>query len=128
MFASERYFRQIDKIHKHAYQKPEDQIIAEIREAFFSILGSQPDALKRELFNFYVEDYYDNRDQYGDFFDRAEGLSRIVDLFNREYDEGDSFSPDELDLLKALVNEHADTMDIDTLTFIMDLLLSKGHI
>jgi hypothetical protein len=129
MFASESYWKKIDRIRKNCPEGLEDKTMAVIREAFFFQIKHLPSSLRHSLFNHYVERFYERADEYKDFFEVAYFLGGLVDLFNKEYDEeADPLAAEDWSVVRDLVNESAPEMDLETLTYVMRLLLSKGHV
>jgi hypothetical protein len=131
MFVSERFYKQLSKIRKNSPGKPEERLVAEVREVFFAALRDLPENMMHDLFNFYVALHYEKKDQDKDrdVYGFADHLGAVIDLFNREYDEANGpLSQQEWLTVKELSDEYAEEIDLETLTYIMNLLLSAGYI
>jgi hypothetical protein len=127
MYASNIYSKKLKAIRKKTDEVPEEQLMARVRDAFFSAMGNLPDRMKHDLFNSCVERYVSEKDRYKSFFEMAYYLGRLVDLFDRQYDDV-NYPLEEADweIIRILVDENAGEMDIETVQYIMNVLLSKG--
>ena len=106
-----------------------NRVTAEIREAFFRALEGQPQGLKHDIFNHYVQVYYDGPGRAGSFLDAAEGLLPVVDIFHRDFSaEDESLSDAELDFLRTVVDSYAAEIDLELVTDVMNLLLARGRL
>ncbi len=129
MYVSDRYLKKVRKIRQNSQGKPDERILAEIREAFLVQFGHLPVNMRHDLFNAFVELYYGGESPYRDVFEFSEHLSAVVDLYNREFDDPNAkMSEREWISVKNLTDEFAEELDIDTLTYVMNQLLSEGYI
>ena len=129
MYVSDRYYKHVRKIRSNSKDKPKEQLLAEVREVYLAYLDNLPINMKHDLFNSFVEMYYGTENQYQDIFGFAEHLGGLIDLFNREYDDPNvTMSDREWIAVRDLTDEFAEELDIETLTYVMDQLLSGGHI
>jgi hypothetical protein len=129
LYVSDRYLKKVRKIRQNSQGKPEERILAETREAFLVQFGHLPLNMKHDLFNAFVELYVSGESPYPDVFEFAQHLSALVDLYNREFDDPNiKMSEKEWIAVKNLTDEFAEELDIETLTYVMNQLLSGGYI
>jgi len=129
MYVSDRYHKHVRKIRSNSEDKPEERLIAEVREVYLAHLNHLPMNMRHDLFNSFVEMYYVTENQHQDVFEFAEHLGGLIDLFNREYDDPNmTMSDREWIVVRDVTDEFAEELDIETLTYVMNQLLSEGHI
>ena len=129
MYVSDRYHKHVRKIRRNSKDKPKERLLAEVRDVYLAYLDNLPMNMRHDLFNFFVETYYRTKNKHQDIFEFAEHLGGLIDLFNREYDDPNATMSDrEWIAVRNLTDEFADDLDIETLTYVMNQLLSGGHI
>ncbi len=115
------FFRGIKKIRKNYYADKSIDVENEIKE----LLGKNvavAETIQEDLYVKYCEDSEN-------LFDSANQLSDVVDLLNCDYDEtNDPLEEDDWLFVKNIVNSCADEMNMDTVTYIMRLIVEKGYI
>lgn len=95
------------------------EMIEEIKELFIKSMG-QPEELSLDIFDYVL----DNRDLEDSHVVR---LSDMVDLFQMDYDAGfNSLVIDDWSYLRDLVNEWAQEMDMDIVTYVMQNVVDAG--
>ncbi len=103
---------------KYNYECTED-FMKELEDLFIRALG-QPDEFSSELLD-YCFPGCQTDDKY---FDK---LADMVDIFNLDYDETvDRLEEEDWTYLKDLVNSWALDMDMDVVTYVMQLVVSAG--
>jgi hypothetical protein len=129
MYVSDKYHKHVRKIRSNSKDKPEERLLGEIREVYLANLNNLPVNMRHDLFNSFVQMYYESENQRQDIFVFAEHLGGVIDLFNREYDDANTTMSDrEWIVVRDLTDEFADDLDLETLTYVMNELLSGGHI
>jgi hypothetical protein len=129
MYISDRYLKQVRKIRRNSQDKSEERLLAEIREAFLVQFNQLPANMRHDLFNAFVEIYFDSDTRFRDVFEFAEHLGALIDLYNREFDDPNRKMTDqEWMVVKNLTDDFAEELDIETLTYVMNQLLSGGYI
>ena len=129
MYVSDKYNKHVRKIRSNSKDKPEERLLGEIREVYLANLNNLPVNMRHDLFNSFVQMYYESENQRQDIFVFAEHLGGVIDLFNREYDDANTTMSDrEWIVVRDLTDEFADDLDLETLTYVMNELLSGGHI
>jgi len=115
------FFRGIKKIKKKYYADNSINIEQEIKEILHKNVSVDENLLE-DLYTKYCENSEN-------IFDSAIYLSDVVDLFNCDYDEeNDPLNEEDWIFVKNIVNSCADELDMDTVTYIMRLVVEKGYI
>lgn len=104
---------------KYNYECTEE-FMADLQELFVKALG-QPEDFSIEL----MEYCYPGNSSEDKYFDK---LADMVDLFMMDYDESfDRLDSKDWAYLKELVNSWAMDMDMEIVTYVMQLVLSSGE-
>jgi hypothetical protein len=115
------FYRGLKKIKKNYYADKNTDINKEIKELLYKNVSLDESALDDVFFK-----YCDESDN---IFDSAFYLSDIVDLFNEEYDEvNDPLIEEDWLYIKNIVDASAEDMNLDTITYIMRLIVDRGFI
>ena len=115
------FYKGIKKIKKNFYaQKPDEAtVVGEIKELLYKNL-SIDDSICDDLYFRYCE-------ESENLFDSAFVLSDVVDLFNGEYDEvHDPLKESDWIYIRTVVNSCADEMNLEIVTYIMQLIVDRG--
>ena len=103
---------------KYQYECTEE-FLKELEELFKKALGL-PEDFSSELMDY----CYPGSEVDDKYFDK---LADMVDIFNMEYDENvDTLEKEDWIYLKDLVNSWALDMDMDLVTYVMQLVVSAG--
>jgi len=115
------FYRGIKKIKKNYYADNKIDVEKDIRELLYKNV-SIDDSVLDEVYS----KYCGNSEN---LFDSAFYLSDIVDLFNEEYDEvNDPLNEADWIYIRNMVDSCAEDLNLDTITYIMRLVVDRGFI
>jgi hypothetical protein len=120
------YYRSINYARKHAGTGPAEDTIRRAEEAFYRCLADLPQPFLEEAFRYYADRI--RRAETDELYDAVYHVGDVIDLLAREYDEQNApLAEDEWQFLQELVSDHADQIDMETVSYIMGAALSGGH-
>jgi len=127
--ASERYERDVRRALKDLRDSGEAERLARVKPIFLTYIGHVPVALREELWEWYADRHVEGDPRFGDVMGLAVHLSGIIDIYDRAYDERRSpLDEDEWDLVHSLTNEGSPDMPMDTLEYVMQILMDRGRL
>lgn len=127
MFQSSGFQKRLRKIDSSVDRGDEQRRIDEIREAFSASLSSLPEPMRAELFDHFSGKYRADESSYT--VDDAIFLGDVIDLFTGTYDdERDPLDREDWDFVKDIIDENALELDMDTINYVMKLVVDKGAI
>ncbi len=127
MFASERFRRRINRIHKEFRTAGDEETVAEISRAFDVSLSSLPEDMRLDLFDYLMEKLESRRDSFPGLWDYTEYLGDVIDLLTMDYDERrDPLLAEDWDYLRDTISDYAVDLDMDVVNYVMQLVVSKG--
>jgi hypothetical protein len=127
MFQSSGFLKRLRKIDSSVDRGDEQRRIDEIRDAFSASLSSLPESMRAELFDHFSSKYRADESSYT--VDDAVFLGDVIDLFTGGYDdERDPLDADDWDFVKDIIDENALELDMDTINYVMKLVVDKGAI
>jgi hypothetical protein len=127
MFHSSGFQKRLRKIDSSVDRGDEQRRINEIRDAFSASLSSLPEPMRAELFDHFSSKYRADESSYT--IDDAIFLGDVIDLFTGAYDdERDPLDADDWDFVKDIIDENALELDMDTINYVMKLVVDKGAI
>jgi hypothetical protein len=122
MFQSRAFQKRLRKIDASA---DTDRFIGDVQAAFASTLAFLPEPMQAELFDYFAGKYRAVEDRYT--VDDALFLGEVVDLFTGEYDEeSDPLDDEDWDFVKDVIDENALELDMETMNYVMKLVVDKG--
>jgi hypothetical protein len=81
--------------------------------------------MQAELFDFFSRKYRADDDTYT--VDDALFLGEVIDLFTGEYnEETDPLDAEDWDFVKDIIDENALELDMQTVNYVMKLVVDKG--
>jgi hypothetical protein len=124
MFVSERFLGRLAKLRKQHREAPRDEQIELVREAFLSMMSGLPERMPEDVFEL-ITDRISERSTGDDvFIDEAKYLADVADLFAHQYDEeNDPIHPDDWELIGDIVNDYALDLDMETVNYVMKLVV-----
>ena len=129
MVASERYERDVRRALKDLRESTDAARLARIGPIFLTYLGHLPTQVREELWAWYVERHMDQDPRLSSVEDLALRLSAIVDIYDRAYDARRiALDEDEWELVHELTNEGSPDIPMDTLQYVMQLLMDRGRL
>jgi len=127
MFHSSGFQKRLRKIDSSVDRGGEQRRIDEIRDAFSASLSALPEPMRAELFDHFSSKYRADESSYT--VDDAIFLGDVIDLFTGAYDdERDPLDADDWDFVKDIIDENALELDMDTINYVMKLVVDKGAI
>ncbi len=115
------FYRGIKKIKKSYYNDKSIDFEKDIKELLYKNVPIAESILE--------DLYYKYCSGSENVFDSAKSLSDVVELFNCDYDEvNDPLKEEDWIYVRNIVNASADELDMDTVTYIMRLIVEKGYI
>lgn len=127
MFHSSGFQKRLRKIDSSIDRGDEQQRVDAIRDAFSASLSSLPEPMRAELFDYFSSKY--RADESGYTVEDAIFLGDVIDLFTGAYDdERDPLDADDWDFVKDIIDENALELDMDTINYVMKLVVDKGAI
>ncbi len=104
------------------------EIEERLRSLFFAGTRELPEALRDDLFDRYAGSLERDPGKDG-LFEAAARLGEIIDLFERDYDEeGDPLPAPEWDFIRDAVSESAGDLDVETLSYVMRLVVERHRL
>lgn len=127
MYGSERFRRRITKLPKtHADATPAQRIDM-ARDGFAGCLTGLPEGMVDDLFEYFHDKsapLLQTDQTLGEYSVR---LGAIIDLFLSNYDhQTDPVSPEDWEFVRETVDVFAVDMDMETVNYIMGLIVEKG--
>ena len=128
MFQSERFLGRLAKLRKDHRTADHDRQIELVHEAFLGLLPQLPASMAEELFDAFSEQIV-ARSSGSAFFDDAAYLADVADVIAGEYDaRNDPIVAEDWKLLGEIVNDYALDLDMDSVTYIMALVVDHGGV
>lgn len=125
MFQSRTFQKQLQKI--DASGESTERFLDDVQAAFASTLPFLPEPMQAELFDFFSRKYRADEEHYT--LDDALFLGEIVDLFTGEYnEETDPLDDEDWDFVRDVIDENALELDMQTVNYVMKLVVDKGAI
>ncbi len=116
----DRFLSLARRILKGSRDRTEDEVMTKLHDAFVSCIPELPDDLKHDI-AYHFENVTTGASQY------TEKLKEILYLFEQEYDRvEETFSRDDWEYLKDVVNDFALDIEQQRLTYIMQRITSRG--
>lgn len=113
------FYRGLKKIKKNYFRDKGQDIERDIKNLLYKNLDVD-EGLCDDL-------YYRYCDGSENIFDSAEILADLVDVFNGQYDEViDPLKEEDWVYIKNIVNASAEDMNMESMTYIMKLLVERG--
>jgi hypothetical protein len=129
MFASERFLSRLAKLRKEYRESPTDELVELVRSAFTSMLTGLPDSMPDDIYESVSERIIARGDQSESYLDQATYLSDVADLFALQYDEKtDPLHRDDWELIGQIVNDYALDLDMETVNYVMRLVVDHHGI
>jgi hypothetical protein len=127
--ASERYQRDVRKALTALREGTEDQRRARVAPLVLPYVGHMPKLQREELWDWYVDRYSGGDPRFPDVMSLSVRLGVIIDVFDRAYDARRTpLDDDEWELVRHLANEGSPEMPMDTLSYVMQLLMDQGRL
>ena len=124
MFPSERFLARISKFRKSNRTEPVDTQIAMIRNAFIDMNRHLPASLLEGLIEHFTMHLAEGPEDSA--FDRCEKLADVIDVLHEEYDNNnDPLDAEDWAPISEAVSDHADSLDMGFVTYIM--MLAVDH-
>ncbi|MFP4566695.1 MAG: hypothetical protein ACLFNX_09355 [Spirochaetaceae bacterium] len=125
MFQSNGFRKRLRKIDSSVDRDDGPRRIDEIRGAFSASLSFLPEPMRAELFDHFSAKYRAEASSYT--VDDALFLGDVIDLFSGAYDdEQDPLDAEDWDFVKDIIDENALELDMDTINYVMKLVVDKG--
>lgn len=129
MFTSERFLGRLAKLRKAHREEPLDRQISLVRDAFVPMLTGLPPGLVDELYELVTERIVERSGGEDPFFHDARYFADVADLFSLQYDEkNDPLHADDWKLIGELVNDYALDLDMETVNYVMRLVVDHHGI
>ena len=129
MDSSERFYRHLDKMKNLSSSLTFRNAVREVQSAFEEAMGNVPDQLPEAIYLYFLDSFNQAELPEEKFVEYSYRLGPYIDIFWRRYDEKeDPLSEEEWVFLKEAVSDAAGEMDLDLLTYIMQIILDKGLI
>jgi hypothetical protein len=117
MFHSRSFIAQAQKIRKHAAGDPE-VFARDLEERFTRQLSPLPAEAAAELFSHCTTTRTDVDEQ-------VQVLGDIIDLLHQQYDDAaDPLLPEDWILLREIIDQHADELDMALIQYVMERVVS----
>jgi hypothetical protein len=124
MFVSERFLGRLAKLRKAHRQDPRADQIGLVRDAFTGMMSGLPGQMVEDVFELFVDRIVERADDDAILLDEARYLADVADLFSLQYDEkNDPLHPDDWELVGDLVNDYALDLDMETVNYVMRLVV-----
>ncbi|NNM67730.1 MAG: hypothetical protein HKM06_06960 [Spirochaetales bacterium] len=124
MNTSDVYFKKAKEALRRSEGASQDRAIADVRDTLFHFLGELPDNMKYDIFNFYLERWFENGN--GDLYALAEAPMNLIDFMTGQVlDSEVEFSDAEWEMIRDGINANADSMDLRLLNQLMTILVDK---
>jgi len=122
------FYKKAKTIIKHSEGQVEDQRIAALRDHLVTNLKDFPKELVFDVFNFYLQDYFDQPQQERSLYDLADSFLPILSFFHGEpLAQEREFSDQEWTMIRESISASADFMDLEKLNFLVGVLVEKGQ-
>lgn len=123
MEISKFYTKSISKVFKKNYDKDISKFKSEFEPIFIDCFKILPEDVSSELFSRFVT--YSKRE----FKDALYNLCNVFELFEQNYDiENDPLNEEEWEYLKLIINDSNEELDIDTVKYMMQVMLDLSVI
>ncbi|WP_028972854.1 hypothetical protein [Spirochaeta cellobiosiphila] len=128
MSNTHRFEQQLKQLKKRLFQENLTNITDEVGVIFKDSLKRYPEDFVKEIYlhfrpSLLIAEGEANWDKY---FDLTAKLMDVIDLLNEEYSPESSLLEDSFwQFLGAIINDFAEDLDLDTLQFIMKILVDK---
>lgn len=123
MEISKLYNKRLSKVFKQNFDKDLSSFKSEFLPIFTDCFRILPEDISCEIFNRFVT--FSNRE----YKDALYNLINLFELFEENYDmEQDSFSEEEWDYIKIVINDCSDEIELDLVKYIMQVMLDLNHI
>ncbi|MFP4302249.1 MAG: hypothetical protein ACOC47_02035 [Alkalispirochaetaceae bacterium] len=117
MYTSDRFQKEFRKLRKS--ESPEE-LLLHLEQRFLRYLPGLPPELGQELFSHCYERWEAGA---GDLI-----FGDVLDLMQQQYDEeNDPLSDEDWETIREIVSSHAVDLDMHLVTYIMQLVVERGH-
>lgn len=124
MFVSERLLARLAKLRKQNRDAPEEEQVSLVRDAFLGMVSGLPAEMAQDLYELITDRIRERSSGERTFFEDAEYLADVADLFALQYDEeNDPIRPDDWPLIGDIVNDYAGELDMETVSYVMGLVV-----
>ena len=124
MFVSQRFLGRLAKLRKAHREDPLDEQMRLVHDAFCGMLTGFPEQMVEEVFELVTDRIIERSDDAAIFVDEARYLADVADLLTAQYDEeNDPLHPDDWELVGDIVNDYALDLDMDTVNYVMKLVV-----
>lgn len=124
MFVSQRFLGRLAKLRKEHRTDPLDRQLELVHEAFRGMITGLPEAMVEEVYELITDRILERAEDGAIFIDEAEYLADVADLLTLQYDEeNDPLHPDDWELIGDLVNDYALDLDMETVNYVMKLVV-----
>ncbi len=129
MDSSERFYRHLDKMKNLSSPLTFRNAVREVQSAFEEAMGNVTDQLPEAIYLHFLDSFNQEELPEEKFVEYSYRLGPYIDIVWKRYDEKeDPLSEEEWAFLKEAVSDAAGEMDLDLLTYIMQIILDKGLI
>ena len=117
MYTSDRFQKEFRKLRK---SETSEDFFSELERRFLRYLPGVPQELGQELFSHCYARWEEGSGEliFGD----------VLDLMQQQYDEeNDPLSKEDWETIREIVSTYAVDLDMDLVTYIMQLVVERGH-
>ena len=124
MFVSQRFLGRLAKLRKTHREAPLAEQMDLVHDAFCGMLTGLPAQLVEEVYELVTDRIVERAENEASFIDEAQYLADVADLLTLQYDEeNDPLHPDDWEIIGDLVNDYALDLDMETLNYVMKLVV-----
>ena len=124
MFVSQRFLGRLAKLRKEHRTDPLDRQMELVHEAFHGMITGLPETMVEEAYELVTDRILERAEEGAVFIDEAKYLADVADLLTLQYDEEhDPLHPDDWELIGDLVNDYALDLDMETVNYVMKLVV-----
>lgn len=124
MFVSQRFLGRLAKLRKAHREAALAEQVDLVHDAFCGMLTGLPEQMVEEVFELVTDRILERAGEDTIFIDEATYLADVADLLTLQYDEeNDPLHPDDWELIGDVVNDYALDLDMETVNYIMKLVV-----
>ncbi|MFW5689585.1 MAG: hypothetical protein ACOC1U_08435 [Spirochaetota bacterium] len=129
MFVSERFLTRLARLRKEHRDDPIDDQVRLVHDAFLGMMQGLPSGMGEEIYELISERIIRRSDDGAVYLDEAKYLADVVDLFALQYDEEhDPIEDEDWQLIGEIVNDYALDLDMQTVNYVMTLVVDHGGV